>query len=139
MSTIVLWLSRHPPLKKQVEVLRLKIPDVEIVEHREPLSTADEAVKLIEKYGAQYVIPVLPLSFVVRLVEESKKKNFTVLWTEMELIHNCTEGPACPEYDDSTDSLVRTKDLRTGEEFYRHYRFKKFKVLKDIKFEMEDF
>ena len=136
---VVLWLSRHPPLKVQLETLKAKLGNVELKIYNKPLGTVEEATKLVEQYKAKYVVPVLPLSFIARLVEESKKKDFVVLWAEMELLHNCKEGVKCKDYDPNQDSIVKTKDMQTGEEFFRHYRFRGFKILKAIKFETEEF
>lgn len=135
---IVLWMSRHDPLPVQINYLKNKIGDFELVKYSKPLSTAEEAVKIIKQYNADYVIPVLPLSFIARLVEVSKREGFTILRAEMELVHNCETKP-CSQFDEYTDTIVESKDLSTGETIYRHFRFKEFKILKDIVFVEEPF
>lgn len=128
---VVLWISRHRPLEAQIRELKEKLGEFEIIQHEKPLSTAEEAVELARKYKADYIIPVLPLSFIAHLVTEAKKYNFTVLRAEMENVHNCTQQP-CPEYDSYTDTIMESKDYNTGEKIYRHFRFKEFVKLKAI-------
>lgn len=135
---VVLWISRHNPLKSQILYLKQRLGDFQLVQHKEPVPTADRVVDLVKKHGAKYVMPVLPLSFIMRLVEVSKRENFTVLRAEMENIHNCSEQP-CQEFNEETDTIMESRDFQSGEKIYRHFRFKGFKVLKDIVFIEEDF
>lgn len=146
MRPIVLWISRHRPLPVQERALQRKIGLYHLVQIDRPLSTADEAVELARFYKADYVVPVLPLSFIVRLVEASKHENFTILRAEMEVVDTCKEcegfntedGPVCEKYDEETDVIMRSKDFSSGETIYRHFRFLEFKKLVDIKIEVED-
>ena len=73
----------------------------------------------------------------MHLVHEAKKRNFTVLRANMENIHNCKVYP-CPEYNNYTDTIMQSKDFNTGQVIYRHFRFKNFKILKDIVVVEED-
>jgi len=43
----------------------------------------------------------------------------------------------CPEYDHERDVILTSRDLEKGEIIRRHFRFKRFVVLKDIKFVTE--
>lgn len=132
----VLWLSRHKPLPSQIAYLKQKLGDFNLVQHSQPISTADQAVQLIKKHNAQYVVPVLPLSFIAHLVTASAREGFTVLRAEMENIHNCspyTGYPnSCPDYNPDTDTIMQSKDFSTGETIYRHFRFREFRKLKAI-------
>ena len=130
---VVLWLSRHRPLPVQIEALKEKLGDIILLEHSKPLPTVDKVLELIEDVEADYVIPVLPLTFVVRLVEESRKRKFKVIRPIMDLVHECS-STSCPDYDPRTDTLVETKDYETGRVFYRHYRFREFRILKEVQF-----
>ena len=134
---VVLWISRHKPLKSQIRYLRNKLGYFELIIHDKPLSTASDAVKLAKQYNADYVVPVLPLTFIMHLVHEAKKQNFTVLRANMENIHNCKVYP-CPEYNSYTDTIMQSKDFNTGQVIYRHFRFKNFKIIKDIVVVEED-
>jgi len=135
---VVLWISRHRPLTTQVKTLEEKLGSIKLIEYAKPVPTAEKVIEIVEQTNASYVIPVLPMSFVIRLVQESKKIGFKVLRAEMELIHHCTTKP-CPDYNPNTDSIVESKDFETGNIIYRHYRFKGFKVLKEVKFVEEEF
>jgi len=128
---VVLWISRHRPVPAQLEALMNKLGPFELVLHVEPLSTAEDAVRLAEEKKADYIVPVLPLSFIARLVEEAKKRGFTVLRAEMDLIHTCASD-LCPDFDERTDVIMRSRDLQTGEEIRRHYRFREFVKLKAV-------
>ena len=128
----ILWISRHKPLPAQLDYLKKKLDDFEIVIHDKPLATAQDAIKLAEKHGADFIVPVLPLSFIMHLVAEAKKKGFVVLRADMENLHNCESQP-CPDYNEYTDSILLSRDINTGDIICRHYRFVGFKVLRDIK------
>jgi len=128
----VLWISRHEPLRAQLRALEEKLGEYELVQHSEPLGTAEDAIKLAREHRADFIVPVLPMTFIMHLVSEAKKYGFTVLRAEMQNLHNCSQQP-CPEYNDETDTIMVSRDLNTGETIYRHFRFEKFVVLKEIK------
>ncbi len=133
---IVLWLSRHEPLPAQKDYLKSKLGDYKLIVHKKPLNNAEEAVKLAKKYNADYIVPVLPLSFIAYLVDEARKHKMTVLRAEMNLIHNCETTP-CPDFHPYTDVIMVSKDF-DGKVIHRHFRFEKFTILKGIKIETED-
>ena len=129
---VVLWISRHKPLPSQIQFLKNKLGDFELVIHDKPLSTASDAVELVKKHNADFVVPVLPLSFIAHLVQEAKKHNFTVLRAEMENIHNC-DSDNCPDFNPETDTIMISKDFNDPSKIIRrHFRFKEFVKLKDI-------
>ena len=128
----ILWISRHRPLEAQIDYIAKKLDQFAIVIYDKPLATAEDAIKLVREFDAQYVVPVLPLSFIIRLIERAKKCGFTVLRAEMENIHNCKEVP-CPDYVEYSDVIMESRDLTTGEKIHRHFRFKWFEVLEDVK------
>jgi len=135
---IILWLSRHEPLPAQIQSLQQKLSNYMLIQYPHPLSTAQSAVKIIQQFQADYVIPVLPLSFIVHSVQESKKHGFVILRAEMENIHNCSTE-SCPEYIKHTDTIMQSKDMQTGEIIYRHFRFREFVKLTDIIIKTEPF
>ncbi|RLI71144.1 hypothetical protein DRO97_10145 [Archaeoglobales archaeon] len=132
--TTVLWLSRHHPLPVQIDYLTTKLGDFDLIIYDKPISTANDALDLALEYNASYIIPVLPLSFIAHLVTVTKsiEPKITILRAEMETIHNCSQIP-CPEYNEYTDTIMQSKDFNTGQIIYRHFRFKEFVILKDIK------
>lgn len=133
----VLWISRHEPLPAQLNYLRQKLGDFELIRHSQPVATAEQAVELAKQHNAKYIIPVLPLSFIAHLVTSAQREGFTVLRAEMENIHNCSQHP-CPDYKHDTDTIMESRDYNTGETIYRHFRFKEFRVLKAIQIVTEE-
>jgi len=121
-----IWLSRHSPLPKQVLDLRAK--GIELVAIIPSVDTIDEILEIIKKHDAKYIIPVLPLSMIAKLLEKSQEYGFTILFAEMETIHNGVCSSSCG-FNPMTDTIYWGK----------HIRFKGYKVLKDIKFIFEDF
>jgi len=140
---LVLWLSRHEPLPAQIQFLQQKLGNYMLIQYPHPLSTAQAAIKLIQQFQADYVIPVLPLSFIVHLVQESKKHGFVILRAEMQNIHNCSTEPfygySCPEYNKHTDTIMQSKDFQSGQIIHRHFRFREFVKLVDIIIKTEPF
>ncbi|RLI76040.1 hypothetical protein DRO97_01805 [Archaeoglobales archaeon] len=134
----VLWISRHKPISAQLDELGAKLGEFKLVEYRKPLSTAQDAVKLAIEVKADYVIPVLPMTFIMYLVAEARKYNFTVLKAEMQNLHTCKEVP-CPDYNWETDTIMESKDYNTRQIIRRHFRFRGFVILKDIKIITEVF
>lgn len=67
----ILWVSRHPPLLKQMEELRRIFGDVEIVQYAGFVKDADHVVQLKEQYGADEVITILPMTMIYHLVKET--------------------------------------------------------------------
>ena len=131
----MLWISRHEPLPAQLKALEERLGDFELIQHEQPLPTAQHAVSLIEEKKADVVVAVLPLSFMMYLAEELKKRNITLLRADMEAIHNCSFSP-CPVFNPNTDTILISKD--NDIEIHRHFRFRGFKVLKGVRLVEED-
>ena len=91
--TVVLWVSRHPPLPSQIAVLERKLGPIEVVQMSGVVPSAEVVAEEAKKLGASYVVPVLPLSMIARLGELAKSKGFTVLLAKMEAIAT-TKDPA---------------------------------------------
>jgi hypothetical protein len=79
----VLWVSRHEPLESQVQELKRKLGDVEIVKFSKNIASAEEVVEFARQIGAKYIVPVLPLSMIARLAEH---REFTVLFARMQAV-----------------------------------------------------
>lgn len=125
--TTILWVSRHPPLTSQIDFLKNHFGDIRLIQVSGIFQTAEDVVSLALKYKANVVVPVLPLSFIARLCDFSKRMNFTLLWAEMKLLHNDREEP-CIEFNEDTDVIVEPN---------RHYRFNTFKVIREVKLVLE--
>jgi len=137
LKPTVLWLSRHRPLNAQLDELNRKLGEYRMFIHERPLSTADEAIKLAEKHNADYIVPVLPLSFVIRLLDAARGR-YTVLKADMQLIHNCP-GMPCSQYDRYRDTIIPTKDYENDRTIFRHFRFRRFLKLVEIREITEEF
>ena len=127
----VLWISRHKPLVAQLRALREKLGDgdIELVQHAQPIPTAEDAVRIIKQHGADVVVAVLPLSFMAHLSEAARREGFTLLRADMENIHLCSQDP-CPEFNPDTDVVMVSKDLNDPEKtIRRHFRFRGFERL----------
>jgi hypothetical protein len=81
--TVVLWVSRHRPLKAQIDELERKLGPVVVYQLSGVIPSAEFVASKAEELGAKYVIPVLPLSFTARLAELAKAKGFEVLVAKM--------------------------------------------------------
>lgn len=111
MRKRILWVSKHPPLYKQVEELKRIYGDVEIVQYAGFVKDARHVLDLKEKCKADEVVTVLPLSMIMRIIDLGIKP----LWAEMEQING-------EDYD--------FEDPGSG----RRYRFKRF--VRIVRFEM---
>ena len=128
----VLWLSRHYPLPAQErELKRIYGPDTQIIVHPQPIPTAEHAIQLARSLQCEVIVPVLPLSFIMRLVEAAKKEKITLLWAQMKELHVCDES--CPADPDCEVKLPNY----TGVE-YRHLRFVGFKIIEGVELKLRD-
>ena len=122
----VLWVSRHQPLESQVKTLEKKLGAIEVWQLTGIVPSAEFVVEKAIELGAKYIIPVLPLSFIARLVELSRKHGFTVLFAKMEEIYRGSREEA--------EKLVReAPEKRTAVEYsggiWRVWEFKQFEKM----------
>jgi len=134
---VVLWVSRHEPLGAQVEALKQKLGNVNIVQISGTIPNAEYVVELAKGAKAKYVIPVLPLSFIARLVELSKQNGFVVLWAEMEQVKQMLREPEPHKDFDPYCETVTTAVGIDGSRTYKVMRFKQFHVIKAVKLELQ--
>jgi len=134
---VVLWVSKHTPVRIQEDVLKQKLgkDTVIVVESRE-FANAEEVMNLAREYKADFIVPVLPMSFIMRLVELAEREGITVLYSEMELIRTEYSQPIA--VDPYSEVVVPARDER-GRRCYKVFRFKCFKRIKEIKLVLEDF
>jgi len=74
----VLWISRHPPLPKEVEALEKALGRIQILQYASSVRDADHVLRLIEQYKADEIVTILPLSIIMRLCE----RGVNPLWPE---------------------------------------------------------
>jgi len=135
--TVVLWVSRHEPLGSQIDELKRKLGNVSIVQISGTIPNAEYVAELAKGAKAKYVIPVLPLSFIARLVELSKTNGFTVLWAEMEQVKQLkTEPLPHKDYDPYCETVTTAVGI-DGSRTFKVMRFKQFHVIKAVKLELQ--
>jgi len=110
----ILWISRHPPLPRQVDELKRLFGDIELWQYSEHIRDADHVLSLKQIFVADEVVAVLPLTILKHLTERGLKP----IYAEME--------PCEPEEADYIDPGTR-----------KSYRFKEFKRLAGVKLELE--
>lgn len=131
---VVLWINRMKPLPAQYNELGRRLGGFDLVLHDKHLGSVREMMRVVEGCRPDYVVPFLPPSFLARLTEEAKKKGFTVLGTDLEIVHYCDSNP-CPLFDPKTDFIAKEADAETGGERMKHVRFKGFTVLREVRIE----
>jgi len=128
----VAWVSRHPPLPVQIDALKSKLGDVEIVQISRTFTDVNEIVGEVRRVGAKHAVVVLPLSMIARLLEVCRD----VVWLQAEMVpvheHSC-EGENCSDFNPKTDVVLSSPN------FTRHLRFNGFKVIKKIEMITEPF
>jgi len=122
----ILWISKHKPLQKQiVELKRIFGNDIEIIFWDQKIKDANHVFQLIKEFNADEIVTILPLSIIQRLVENGIKP----IWSEMEFLHEC--------------NYFNCKNFRSESDYYdiaskRHFRFKKFYRIKEVKMVLEE-
>jgi len=127
----VAWVSRHPPLPKQLEVLREKLGKVEVIQVSKVFKDAEGVYEEVKRSGATHAVVVLPLSMIARLVSH---KDITWLWAQMDALHMCKGPGECPEFDETRDVWLPMRGSDEG----RHMRFNSFKRIVRVELVLED-
>ena len=130
-KTVVLWVSRHPPLPIQIQRFEERLGGIEIWQLSGRVPDAEFVAEKAKEVNARYIVPVLPLSMIARLVELAKREGFIVLWAEMEQVSQGTGTP--PEIDRTREVIVEAHGT------WKVMRFKQFHVIKAVKLELEPF
>ncbi|MEM4592326.1 MAG: hypothetical protein QW196_02895 [Sulfolobales archaeon] len=110
----ILWISRHPPLPKEVEALERAFGKVQILQYAGFVRDVDHVIQLIKQYRADEVVTILPLSIIMRLCERGIKPLF----------------PECIQVEGEDYDFV---DEGSG----RKYKFIRFVRVKAVKLETE--
>lgn len=103
----ILWLSRHNPLENQIEWLRQKYGEVQVIQDSKPFSSAEEIDKRYRDGSYDDMVVVAPLSVIAKLVDLKIRP----LWAEMD------EVPL--------DQAEVIADGRAGKRGYRFNRFRR--------------
>ena len=126
----VAWVSRHQPLKAQVEELHRLLGNVEIVHVDRTFRDAGEVYREVKRSNCTHAVVVLPLSMIAHLV---KHDDVIWLWAEMEALHQCVLD-YCNEYNPDTDVWLPLRNSTKG----RHMRFKKFWRIREVRMVLEE-
>ncbi|RLE62484.1 MAG: hypothetical protein DRJ47_10585, partial [Thermoprotei archaeon] len=73
-------------LPSQIKALEGKLGAIVIYQLSGVVPNAEFVVEKAKELGAKYIVPVLPLSFIARLVEAGRKNGFVILFARMEAI-----------------------------------------------------
>jgi len=134
-GVVVLWVSRHKPLKAQLEELEKKLGKYRLEVLSGPIPNSEFVIKKVEELHACVVIPVLPLSFIARIVESARQRGFTVLYAKMQLVFEAVKSDS--EAVKHAWKLVREQpDRRTAVDYvdrFRVFEFVGFEKIIDVK------
>ena len=130
-SSIVLWVSRHPPLHVQIAELERKLGNIIVYQMSGVIPSAEVVVDIAKKLNVAVIVPVLPLSMIARLAEISKQNKFTILLAKMNNIAT-TRDPS------EAQRLVAEKpEARTTATYadgtMRVFEFERFERLVEVK------
>ncbi|MEM1690733.1 MAG: hypothetical protein QXG48_06165 [Thermofilaceae archaeon] len=105
-ATVVLWVSRHKPLPAQLRALEEKLGEIDVVQ-LEHVPNSDYVIDLARRLGAKVIVPVLPLSFIARIVEEAGRRGYIVLFAKMNAILTTRD------FDEAKRLILEAPDRRT--------------------------
>ena len=127
----ILWCSQHEPIRAQVEELEKRLGEIEFVLYKLGVPNAQYVIDLVKEEGAEYLIAILPLSFIQKIVTGLKNTECKLLRSSMINLHTCYDK--CNQFNKNTDVLVHNKNGS-----FRHYRFLKYEILQDVVFITDD-
>jgi len=136
-KTVVLWVSKHSPLRAQLSVLEERLGGVVVYQLSGLIPGAETVVEYAGKIGARVVVPVLPLSMIVRLAELSRQSGLTVLITRMSCV------AVTRDIEEARRLVNEAPDRRTlavhADGSIRVLEFEKFEKLVEVKLVTEPF
>jgi hypothetical protein len=131
VKTVVLWVSKHSPLRAQLSVLEERFGGVVVYQLSGLIPGAESVVEYAGRIGAGVVVPVLPLSMIARLAELGRHLGFTVLITRM----NCIA--VTRDMENARRLVNEAPDKRTlavhADGSIRVLEFEKFEKLVEVK------
>ena len=135
-KTVVLWVSRHPPLLAQLIQLEQKLGGIKVIQLSGIIPSAEFVIQKAKEYGARVIVPVLPLSFIARLCELAQKEGITLLYAQMECI------AVLKDMQDAQRKVQEAPERRNiatySDGTVRVFEFKGFKRIKRVVLELED-
>jgi len=128
---LVLWASRHEPIKAEVDALLESLGDVAVVQLYGELPNAELVMEVAEELGARYIVAILPLTFVKRLTEIAREKGVVVLRPSMREARDVDREPV-PGVDYDPDREVVTEVHDGRKTFYRVFEFLGYEEVLDV-------
>ncbi|GEM_PF-5888488 len=140
---VVVWASRHTPLKCELHELhriiteKFRVKSYRIVPVRR-VSTAEKLAEFVREVGAKIVVAVLPLTVIQRLAELQAQHGFILLKPHMKEIGKYTnEADALREEAENRDCrTIQRYWGDTGTE-YKVWEFQYFEHVKKVVVEAE--
>lgn len=133
-SVTVLWLSRHPPLRDQVELLHAYYGPVRIVQYSGVVKGGSEVVEIAERHGAKVVVAVLPLHLLAQALQAAARKGITILIARMRPINVSSEEEARRLVEEAPG---RRNMSKFADGTVRVYEFEGYEKVKRITVETE--
>jgi len=128
---IILWASRHPPLREQISQLEKKFNSIAIYQVSGVIPSAEALLEVAEKVKAKIIVPVLPLSVIAKLVELTKKQDTIILLAKMNNI------AVTRDINEAQRIVAEKPDSRTiatyADGVVRVFEFDKFEKIVEVK------
>jgi hypothetical protein len=129
---VVLWASRHPPLKAQIAELERRFGAIAVYQMSGVIPNAESVADVASKVNASVIVPILPLSMLVRLVELRKQSNnFVILFAKMSCIATVRDVAEAQKIIDEAPSRRSLATHADG--LVRVYEFLGFEKLIEIR------
>jgi hypothetical protein len=130
-KTVVLWVSRHPPLQAQIRELESRFGGVAVYQMSGVIPNAEVVAETAKKINANVIVPVLPLSMIARLAELSKQNKFTVLIAKM---NNIATTKSVEEAQRLVAERPEARTIATyADGVVRVFEFERFEKLVEVK------
>lgn len=129
---VVLWASRHPPLKAQIAELERRFGAVAVYQMSGVIPNAESVADVASKINASIIVPILPLSMLARLTElRRQSNNFVILFAKMNCIATVRDVAEAQKIIDEAPSKRSLATHADG--LVRVYEFERFEKLVEIK------
>ena len=126
-KAVVLWASRHPPLRSQIRELESKLGPIVVYQLSGVIPNAEYLLERARELRARYVVPVLPLSFIAVLAELARRRGLEVLYARMRTVEVATS------VEEAEKAVAEAPDRRVAERLsdgsYRVFEFERFERL----------
>ena len=123
----VAWVSRHPPLKAEIERLKKMFGNVEIVQIRDTFKDAGEVFERVKEAGAEISVVVLPMSMLAQYLPLARKEGIDV-WIAKMIGFGEVEGTP-KDFNPVSDVLLPMH----GSSKSRWMRFDNFERVKEVR------